>query len=196
VTLADTVIASQSPRVIRVLRVLALVPLVLSCAPSGENPTNRLMTWEAPSGDYRIRYLEPPWGLVEEDASGAYFRISSNLMIFGDVDGGPGKYDLRTSVIAGAVPMLMDSEVRRATSTSGRVIQDGPRSITTDEGVVGSELLLFDEPDPIERYRRVVLLPLSTGNVLRLDFAATPDLDTDEVSAMIRNVGIGVEVEP
>ncbi len=173
------------------LRVLALFSLVTSCAPSGDDPVSRLSTWEAPSGDYRIHYLAPPWSVVEESPAGALFQIRSNVMAFGDLDGGVGKYELRTSRVDGAVATRMEREVRQVLRTGGRTIRDGPRSITTSEGIVGSELLTFDEPDPIERYRRVALFPLPSGRVLRLEFEATPELDTPEVTAMIRNVGIG-----
>lgn len=176
---------------IRAPFVLALAWLLASCAPSGDDPTSRLTTWEAPSGDYRIRYLAPPWRILEEDPDGARFQIESTIMAAGRIDGGIGKYELTTSRVPRSITEEMDREVRASMRTAGRTINDGPRSITTHDGVEGLELLTYDEPDPYERYRRVVLFPLSGRQTLRLDFDATPDLDTREVTEMIEYVGIG-----
>lgn len=188
---AEAARASQSPGVNRALRVLTIALVVTACAPSGDNPLSRLTTWEAPSGDYRIRYQSPPWQILSESTDGAFFNVQSTLQMTGRVDGGAGKYELRTSRVGRSVAEEMDREVRDARRTGGREIVDGPREIVTDEGVVGSELITFDEPDPFERYRRVVAFPLEGGRTLRLDFESTPDIDTPEVEAMIRHVGIG-----
>ncbi len=190
-TLAERPRASQSPRVLRAPRVLALSVVLASCAPPGDDPETRLTTWEAPTGDYRIRYLSPPWYIVDEEPDGARFQIESTIMSTGRIDGGQGKYELRTSRVPRAMTDEMDREVRASRGVAGRTIEDGPRSITTREEVEGLELLTFDAPDPYERYRRVVLFPLGPGQTLRLDFDATPDLDTAEVTEMIRHVGVG-----
>ncbi|MCB9595913.1 MAG: hypothetical protein H6719_24550 [Sandaracinaceae bacterium] len=175
----------------RALRVLFIASLVVSCAPSGDDPLSRLDTWEAPTGDYRIRYLAPPWAIIEEDLDGARFQIESTLMASGRIDGGVGKYELQTSRVPRSVEAEMDREVRASRGVAGRSIEEGPRAITTHEGIEGLELITFDVPDPFERYRRVVLFPLGASQTLRLDFDATPDLDSDEVTEMIRLVGIG-----
>ena len=178
------------PRVrARMLAAAWVAVLASSCEPTGHDAINRLTTWEA--GDYRVRYLDPPWSLVEETREGAFFQIESNLMNFAGLDGGTGKYDLRTSRVRGPMANAMAAETRAASTTEGRSIVAGPRPITTLEGVAGQELLTFDVPDPFERYRRVVLLPLPSGQLLRLEFEATPDLDTAEGGAMIQRVGIG-----
>lgn len=178
---------------LRAPRVLALAWLLIgsSCAPSGDDPVHRLTTWEAPTGDYRVRYLSPPWEIIREAPDGARFQIESTIMSTGRIDGGQGKYELATSRVARSVNEEMEREVRESMRASGRTIVDGPRSITTREDVEGLELLTYDEPDPYERYRRVVILPLSARQSLRLDFDGTPDLDTREVTEMIRHVGIG-----
>lgn len=175
----------------RALRVLAIALVMTACAPSGDDPLSRLTTWEAPSGDYRVRYLSPPWEIVSESTDGAFFNVQSTLQMTGGVDGGTGKYELRTSRVGRGVAEEMEREVRDARRTDGRELVDGPREIVTDEGVEGRELITFDEPDPFERYRRVVVFPLEGGRSLRLDFESTPNIDTREVEAMIRKVGIG-----
>lgn len=177
-------------RVRTALSVLCTLVGLAACAPSGDEPRNRLETWESPSGEYRIRYLSPPWELAQEDVDYQLFRIRSNAELVGAVDGGPGKYELHVTTTAGAVPALMDAELRMAIA-AGREIREGPRGIETREGINGMELLTFEPTVPIERYRRIVLLPLSAGRVLRLGFEATPDLGTREVDAMIDEVGIG-----
>jgi len=175
----------------RALRVLAIALVMTACAPSGDDPLSRLTTWEAPSGDYRVRYLSPPWEIIRESTDGAFFNVQSTLQMTGRIDGGVGKYELRTSRVGRSVADEMEREQRDARRTAGREIVDGPREIVTDEGVEGRELITFDEPDPAERYRRVVVFPLDGGRTLRLDFESTPDIDTPEVTAMIRQVGIG-----
>lgn len=175
----------------RALALSALASLASACAPSADDPLSQLTTWEAPTGDYRVRYLAPPWRVVREDLVGAHLSIESTAMATGTIEGGPGKFDLTTARMGRAIEDEMDREVRASRAMRGRTILDGPRTITTREGVDGLELLTFDEPDPFERYRRVVLFPLGGGQSLRLDFEASPDLDSREVTEMIRYVGIG-----
>ncbi|MBX3271282.1 MAG: HEAT repeat domain-containing protein [Sandaracinaceae bacterium] len=189
--LAERPGASQSLLVHRALALSALASLASACAPSADDPLSQLTTWEAPTGDYRVRYLAPPWRVVREDLVGAHLSIESTAMATGTIEGGPGKFDLTTARMGRAIEDEMDREVRASRAMRGRTILDGPRTITTREGVDGLELLTFDEPDPFERYRRVVLFPLGGGQSLRLDFEASPDLDSREVTEMIRYVGIG-----
>ena len=95
------------------------------------------------------------------------------------------------TTVGGALPALMDAEVRAARAAGRTILEGYPPEIGTLEGVRGPQLLTFEPTLPIERYRRIVLFPLVSGRVLRLAFEATPDLDTPEVDAMIAQVGIG-----
>jgi len=198
VSLADGPPASQSLAVsvdagrhpTRVVLLLEAACGGAACAPSADDPASRLDLWSSPSGEFRVHYLQPPWELAE-DGPAPLFRIRSNAENAGAVDGGPGKYELRVSAVSGAVPALMDAEVRAAAG-GGRTIREGPRAVSTSEGVRGLELITFEPTIPIERYRRTALLPLPSGLTLRLAFEATPDLDTPEVDAMIAETEIGV----
>lgn len=174
----------------RVVAAAAVSIVLFGCAPSGDDPASRLTTWEASDGDYRIRYLDPPWELVDEGVDFSFFRIQSNANLVGRLDGGPGKYELRVTTQRGDVPALMEAEVRAAIS-SGATIREGPRTASTLDGARGQELLTFELTLPIERHRRIVLFSLGSGRVLRLGFEATPDLDTPQVDAMIDQVGVG-----
>ena len=176
----------------RVSLALAAWTLVGGCAPSGEDPRTRTAVWEPESASFRVRYLDPPWELVEASGEAAFLRVRSNAMVTGGLDGGPGKFELRVSRQPGEPAALAAVEERRLRA-AGATIVDGPRGVTTLEDVDGVEVLAA-RLSPTERSYRVVFLPLlAVGSpaCVRLAFEATPDLDHPEVDAMIELVEIG-----
>ena len=175
---------------LRASRVLASLLLLAGCAPSADDPRSRLDTWEAESGEFRIRYLRPPWEISEAEGDSLFLRIQSNANLAGGVDGGPGKFELRATVDSGDIETLVGAEERRLRRLPAE-IRDGPRDVSTLEGVEGREVIAFENGDPYERFHRVAFFPLSGRRVLRLAFEATPNLETPEVDAMIAQVGIG-----
>jgi len=174
-----------------VIAALSLAPWLASCAPSGEDPASRL-TWYGPeTGEYRVGYLEPPWGLVDASGTSAFLRIESTLMATAGLDAGEGKFELNVTVEPGAPTERIERELASARAR-GEAILFGPRAVTLADGASGLELLTR-RSDPIERYFRVVVAAVDGGRVVRLAFAATPPLDTAEVDAMIAQVEIGPE---
>jgi hypothetical protein len=161
------------------------------CAPSAEDPLSRLSVAEPETGEYRLRYLEPPWELVMLEGTTAFLRIPSSRMTFGGVEGGPGKYELTATVERGAPATRIEAEERAALGRGETVIA-GPRTLQTRDTVVGVELLTT-VPGVDLLHRRIVFLPVDAASVLRLAFVATPELDTPEVDAMIATVGVGLE---
>ena len=172
---------------------LACAALVLlsACAPSGDDPLNRLTTHEPETGEYRLRYLEPPWELVSASGTTTFLRIQSNAMSVAGVEGGPGKYELTVSVEPGVPLRRAADELRAARGRGEEILGDGVRNVTTDEGVVGAELLTRESMVYALGHRRTVFFPLDGSRVVRLGFEATPALDTAEVDAMIAAFGIG-----
>ncbi len=169
-----------------------LISSLLGCAPSGEDPLSRLSVYEPPGGEYRLRYLEPPWELVDGDGTSAHVRIASSSMIFGGIDGGAGKFDLFATVESGTVEANVAAEVRAA-SARGEELVEGPREVEAEGGVVGREILTRGMADVIQRHGRYAFFAIPDGRVLRLAFDATPPVDTPEVDAMIAALGVGPE---
>ena len=172
---------------------LAVALVVTACAPSGEDPLTRLSTHAPPSGEYRVRYLEPPWELVSTSGTTAFLRIQSNAMAIAGIEGGAGKYELTVTVERGDPVTRANDELRAARGRGEEILGDGVRTVETDEGVVGAEVLSrgIDPLTMSPRHRRIAFLPVDAARVVRLDFDATPELDTAEVDAMIAAIGIG-----
>jgi hypothetical protein len=192
--------ASPHPRRIRASRSARAVLVALAslgacapgCAPSGDDPLSTLSVYAPESGEYRLRYLEPPWQLVRSDGTSALVRIPSNSMIFAD-DAGLTKYELAVSVEPGTIASHLAAE-RSAAQLRGEEIVEGPREVTGDAGrAVGQELLTRGSVGPITRNGRYVFFQVDAARVVRLAFEATPPVDTPEVDAMIDAFGVGLE---
>lgn len=170
----------------------SLAACAAGCAPSGDDPLSTLSVYEPESGEYRLRYLAPPWELVRGDGTSALVRIPSNSMIFAD-DAGFTKYELAVTVEPGTVASRITAE-RGAAQARGEVIVEGPREVTGDAGrALGQELLTRGSVGPFTRNARYVFFQLDPARVVRLAFEATPSLDTPEVDAMLGAFGVGVE---
>ncbi len=164
--------------------------LALGCAPSADDPFSRLSVYEPPTGEYRVRYLEPPWELLRSDGTTVALHIRSNAMIFGGVETGAAKFELTVTVESGTVESRIAAE-QTALAGRGETLLEGPRAIRTSEGTDGQELLSrIESARTGERYFRYVYFPVDV-RVVRLAFEATPSLDTAEVDAMITATGIG-----
>jgi hypothetical protein len=151
-----------------------------------------LSVYEPESGEYRLRYLDPPWQLVRSDGTSALVRIPSNSMIFAD-DAGLTKYELAVTVEPGTIASRITAE-RGAAQARGELVVEGPREVLGDGGrAVGQELLTHGNVGPIARNARYVFFQVDAARVVRLAFEATPALDTPEVAAMIDAFGVGVE---
>ena len=139
-------------------------------------------------GGYRIRYLDPPWDLVEGEGAEVLFRIASNAARFAGVDAAVlPKYELRITVVSGNAMSLAARDERRAGSRGEEVLVP-LREVETRTGDRGWELVTqFDAAMP--RYRRYVYVEHPRG-ALRLLFEGTPDLDEREVDEMVESVEV------
>lgn len=172
---------------------LLLVLAVAGCAPSADDPLSRLTTYAPPSGEYRLRYLEPPWELVSQRGTTVELRIPSNAMALAGIEAGPAKFELVASAEPGRPELRATDELRQARARGEEILGGAVREIETREGVRGSDLSTRHETAWGTRHRRIVYLPVDRDRVLRLAFEATPALDSREVDAMIAIVGIGPE---
>lgn len=170
-------------------RLFAWMVALSACAPSADDPLSRLDVAGPETGEYRVRFLNPPWELVSVEGTTTFVRIQSNAMMRG-LEGGLGKYELTATLEPGTPDARIAAEAASAPSRGETVIA-GPRSVENDDGVLGQELIAY-ETEPFERYYRYVYFPLA-GQVVRLAFEATPSLDNRETDAMIGHVGIGPE---
>lgn len=183
----------QSGRVLRLpLAGLLCALWAAGCAPSADDPLSRLTTYAPPSGEYRLRYLEPPWEAVEQRGTTAVLRIPSNAMLAG-VEAGAPKFELVATVEPGQPAARAAEELRRARERGLEVLGDGIGAVETSEGASGAEVSTRELTRTGFLHRRTVYLPIDGARVLRLAFEATPSLETPEVDAMIAAVGIGPE---
>lgn len=159
---------------------LSLLMALMACGTNAADLYAGLEVYEPRSSAYRVRYLAPPWEVVSRGMGDALM-----LEVEGAIASAPPKYRLTVALIGGA-PMARAQAVARAAAADD--IVTGPRDITTDSGVEGVETLFFDNSEG--RYERHVFLE-RPGGVLRLVFVANPDLDNDEVEAMIAAVEVG-----
>lgn len=183
------------------LRALALV-LVLavgigSLTTGCGQPTHEevLAVYDAPAGDYRVRYLEPPWHFADATGTTSRFRIEANAVVHGGlVDAGIApKYQLTVSV-EGRAPGEAVRREQRAAESRGADVVTPAREIETALGEVGWELATR-ENDVDMRYGRVVFLAHSAGSV-RLGFESSVDLETPEIDVMIDDVDVEPEAAP
>ncbi len=170
--------------------VLFALACLAACAPSGDDPRNRMTTWVSPGGEATIFYLAPPWELERTLDNGVALRVPSNANLAGGLEGGPGKFELVALVEAGNPNTRIVAE-RAAALVAGREILD-ERELFTAEEVAGPELVLFDPGAEFRRFRRVLYLPLSGGRALRVEVIATTTPDTPEVTEMLRLIEVDV----
>ena len=154
--------------------------LASACGTNAADLYAGLEVYEPRSGAYRVRYLAPPWEVIGRGMGDAL-----RLEVEGAREGLPPKYQLDVDLIGGA-PMARALAVARSTAPDD--IVTGPRDVITDFDDEGVETLFFDNSEG--RHERHVFLE-RPGGVLRLVFVANPDLDSDEVEAMIAAVEVG-----
>lgn len=183
------------------VRVLLIAGILagFACGPSGEEPRAGWKTYETEGGEYRIRYLSPPWR-IESPTAGTTLtlKVRSNAEHFVP-DAAliiPPKYLLTVDTAAGSAQdriEALDGTPDDGMTADGEPIVAGPRRVTTEAGDEGWELLTtFMVDDALTRRRRVVFLDRPEGGVVSLEFEANPDLDEPQVDAMVT----GVEVDP
>lgn len=170
-----------------------------ACGPSGEEPRAGWKTYEPAGGEYRVRYLSPPWR-VDSPTSGTTLtlRVPSNAEHFVP-DAAliiPPKYLLTVDTEPGTARDRIDAidgTPDDGMTADGETVVAGPRRVRTDAGDEGWELLTtFMVDDVLTRRRRVVFLDRPEGGVVSLMFEANPDLDEPQVDVMVA----GVEVDP
>jgi len=158
-----------------------LAASISGCGQPGKHDV--LSVFDAESGDFRIRYLDPPWMLVSSERDSAHFRIDNNAARFAGIDASTApKYELRVTVVGGDPRPRAERDARRAGSRDETVL-DGPREVRTHAGDAGWEVVTRQETEE-SLYRRFVYLEHPRGAV-RLLFESVPDVDEPEVDAMI-----------
>jgi hypothetical protein len=154
-----------------------------------------LAVYDAPGGEFRVRYLEPPWHLVDGEGTTATLRIDANAVVHGGLDdaGIEPKYELVVTVDRRA-PMELARREQRAAESRGAELIAPVREIETALGETGWELAMR-ESDIDMRYGRVILLAHPSGSV-RLGFASSVDLLEPEIDVMIDDVDVEPEDVP
>ena len=144
--------------------------------------------YDAPGGDYRLRYLEPPWELVDSEVTRARFIVQNNASALGGRDSSlSAKYELTVDVEAGA-PRARAMADERGASGRRETVVVGTRAVRTESGDEGFEVITRAETGEL-LYRRFIYLSHPRG-VVRLLFEAVPNLDGPEVKAMVAAVDV------
>lgn len=158
----------------------ALLIGLMACGTNAADLYAGLDVYEPRSSAYRVRYLAPPWEVTSRGMGDTVM-----LEVEGAVEGVPPKYQLTVDLV-GRTPENRANAVARSADREDTVT--GPRPVTTDSGDEGFETLIFDNSEG--RYQRHVFLERDGGSV-RLFFLANPNLDNDEVEAMIASAEVG-----
>lgn len=171
------------PRVGRALLLLSVV----GSACGNPGPYAEWKTFVAPGGEYRIRYLDPPWDLAEADDTRLHLRIPNNTESFAGIDSTVApKYDLVCDVV-GRAPLRNAQQARDAARRRGEEVVEPVRELVTRSGAEGFELITRQTSG--ERlYRRYAFVGRPGGGSVSLLFEAVPALDEGEVTEMIRSV--------
>ena len=172
----------------------ALFVTTIVLAGCGEDGDARYAGWtvyDAPGGEYRVRFLDPPWFIVSAEGAVLELEIESNAEHFRPGSSAPPKYEFRATIGAGSAESSIAAE-QAAAIGRGEGILAGPRAVTTEAGDRGRELLTEQLSGDRTRYLRYVYLDRSRGGVVSLWFEGNPDLDEAEIDVMIASV----EVDP
>jgi len=176
---------------VRPFHLLVLVAVLAACG----NPSHAelLRAHEAPDGEYRILYLDPPWSIMETDGAYVRLEVEANGVRFGDIDADviPPKYLLEVSAPSGDAEDQIRRDERRARSDGDEIIRPATEAVTTS-GAMGWDLNTSRLTSDGSRFSRVIYLDRTSG-VVRLSFGANSDLRHPEVDAMIADVLVDPE---
>lgn len=160
-----------------------------ACGPPGDARFARLEVYDSPGGEYRVRFLAPPWQLIETDGSTARFEVESNASAVAGVPSGvvPPKYVLAVTVEPGRARARAEAALAQARARGHEVLVP-VRAIDAEDGPErGFELVTRDDASPFRRFR-TAFLGREGGGVVQLAFEGNPELDTPELDAMIAAV--------
>lgn len=174
---------------------LALAIALAMTATACGNPdrTELLSFYEAPAGQYRLWYQDPPWTVVLAVDDQLRLEIEANGTRFGDVPVGavPPKYLLEVSTTPGSA----ESQARAreaAALAAGHDVLVPSRELTTSEGATGWEVVTNHTATDGSRFERFVYVERS-GGVVHLHFDSSADLRDPQVDAMIDDLEVDVE---
>lgn len=144
-------------------------------------------TLEAPGGEYRLRYLEPPWEVIESEGTRVRLRVKNNAESFGDMDSTiASKYALVVDVVPRG-PLRSAESARDAARRRGEEIVEPVRGLTTRSGAEGFEVITRQTSG--ERlFHRYSFVGRPGGGSVSLSYEAVPSLDEREVHEMVRSV--------
>lgn len=148
--------------------------------------------YEAPGGEYRIWYLDPPWSRISALDDELRLEIEANGTRFGGVPVGlvPPKYALEVSASAGSASSRARVD-ESASVAMGHEVLVSATEFTTHAGATGWEVVTIHLTTDGSRFERFVYVDRSAG-VVRLHFDSSADLRDPEVDAMIADL----EVDP
>ena len=165
---------------------LAVACLALAaCGNPGPYPSWK--TYTAPGGEYRFRYLDPPWDLAESEGTRVRLRIPNNTETFAGLDSSVApKYALSVDVV-GQPPMRAAEGARAEARGRGEEVVEPVSAFTTRSGAEGFELVTRQTTGEM-LFRRYSFVGRPGGGSVSLFFEAVPSLAEREVTEMVRSV--------
>ena len=167
------------------MALLLAAPALAGCGDAGDARYAGLSVHDAPAGEYRARYLDPPWYVLREEGTTLVLKIDPTALP-GDA-GVPAKYLLTVTVESGSARARADADAASAPSRSEMLVT-GVSPIETDSGDDGFDVLTTRLGDG--RRFRYVSLALDASRVVRLVFEANPPLDEPGIDSMVRSFDV------
>jgi hypothetical protein len=172
---------------------LSIALAITAGACGNPDRTELLAVYEAPGGEYRLWYQDPPWTLVLVVDDQIRLEIEANGTRFGGVPVGavPPKYVLEVATARGSA----ESQARLqegAALAAGHDVLVPNREFTTFEGATGWEVITNHTATDGSRFERFVYVERSAG-VVHLHFDSSADLRDPQVDVMIADLEVDVE---
>lgn len=174
------------------IRIACFVVLVVLAGCGQPERYAEWRTYVAPDGEYRLRYLDPPWEVVDSDGATARLEVANNSERFAGRDSSlPAKYELTIGLEGGRAGMLARREVARARDRGEEIVLE-PSPIETRSGDTGFEVVTRETSGQFLN-RRFVWIDRPGGGTVHLAFVTVPDPQEAEVDAMIESVDVDPE---
>lgn len=174
---------------------VALAVLALSLCVSGCGQPDRYAEWKtyvAPGGEYRLRYLDPPWEVSASDGSTGRLVVENNASRFGDLDSSLApKFELTVTLVSGGSARLAAAAAASAPARGEEVLV-APTPFTTRSEDVGVELVTRELRGEL-RYRRLLWIDRPGGATVQLQVLSVPEIRDPEVDAMLASVDVDPE---
>lgn len=173
----------------------AMTVVVLCLFGVGCGQPERYAEWKtfvAPGGEYRLRYLDPPWEVTASDGPTGRLVVENNASRFADLDSSLApKFELTITLVSGGSARLAAAAAASAPARGEEVLV-APTPFTTRSEDSGVELVTRELGGEL-RYRRLLWIDRPGGATVQLQVVSIPEIRDPEVDAMLASVDVDPE---